>query len=220
MCTFVPGLRWERFAISFSRWWKCASNLTALGHLWEDIVAASLVVKYMLRRCWAKQPMLRLSYMYDLAPNTHAAIVLSGIYVDFSYGLKYPLKEITVTSKLEKCLYVNRCKLTAHHDMIAASSPLPTAIQCKNSMLAPRAEQLQSQMGDHYLLWFAPGIDEDNKDAPVRYQSMLIQEGLRADKVGFLSGAGCVCPFTLDFLIVMKGLLKQRHKDWKDVDFW
>jgi len=220
MREFVPGLRWDRFAISFSRWWLSVSNLTDLGHLWEDIVAASLVVKYMLRKLHVGRSTIRLSNIYDLAPKAHAAPVLSEIFVDLSQGLRYTKKEVTVKSKLEKCLYVNRCNSIAHHDLIAASTPLRTAIQCKNSLLAPRAEQLRAQMGDHPLLWFAPGINEDNEDAPVQYQSMLIQEGLRAHKVGFLSGAGCVCPFTMDFLLVLKGMLKQRHESLKVVDFW
>lgn len=105
MCRIVPGLRWNRFDISFSRWWRSASNLMDFGHLWEDIVvAASLVVKYMLHKIRVGRSIIRLSHIYDLATNAQATPVLSKIFVDFSEGLKYPKEEATVDSKLEKCL--------------------------------------------------------------------------------------------------------------------
>jgi len=139
--------------------------------------------------------------------------VMEAIQVDFSDGLECnPPAEVTVhTTGLAKAVYVNRSKPTAKHDIILPANT-PTAIQCKHTLFWPTASQLRTQLeGTHTLLWFAPGFDEDASTLPVAFQDKCVVSKLQKGQLAFLSGAGCVSHFTIDFLLIMKGLLQQQH---------
>ena len=213
---FVPGLAWRRLCTSFGRWWAASTNLTDMGNIWEDIVSTSFAVKYFL---WKYEnpdkSVVPLSKIYDLAPSAQAYALISSLKVDFTHGLKYPTNEAKVQSYLSNvpAVYVNRKRPTARHDILPFAMK-PTAIQCKNTLYLPEVNALKSQLkGKHCLLWLSPGLTEDHPNPPVAFQDRGLV-GKIEKKVGFLSGAGCVCPFTMDFLILMKSLLSQLHVDF------
>jgi hypothetical protein len=62
--------------------------------------------------------------------------------------------------------------------------------------------------GVERLLWFYIGRDEDDNRPPVEYQVDEVERAIVEGRLAFLSGAGCASPLVLDYLILMKKLVK------------
>ncbi len=84
--------------------------------------------------------------------------------------------------------------------------------QAKSSLADPAASALVAQISRcRILLWFYPGRDEDNSNAPTNYRTGKVKEKIAMKQLVFLSGAGCVSPLALDFVILMKNLAAAVH---------
>ena len=55
------------------------------------------------------------------------------------------------------------------------------------------------------LLWFYIDFDEDQWCPPVEFKAERIVDALARDRLGFLSGSGCVSPLSLDIIKSLKG---------------
>jgi len=154
-----------------------------------------------------------MSNIYAIASTAQAHTLVSSLTVDFSSGIQRPSNEVTIdTHPLLPAVYLNRRSPTAHHDMICYTTPGPAASQCKHSLTDPKGGDVAKQLaGTDILLWFYLGRDEDSNVPPKKYNNEIVQQKMNEDKLGFLSGAGCASPFALDFLILMKKLVKSIH---------
>lgn len=207
----VPGLQWQHLCQGFSNWWAASTSLTKLGVLYEDLVIASLAAKYALwKDCnGPASNLVSLKEIYAIDNTAQARDLVASIKVDLSQGICYPdLHAVTATmGGLSPAVHVNRNFPTAYHDFILPSVP-PTAAQCKHSLAAPAGTDIKPQLaGSDRLLWFYLGCDEDCTEPPKKYRIDDVQDKLDRHKLGFLSGAGCVGPFALDCLILMKKLI-------------
>jgi len=212
--SLVPGLEWKHLLISFEGWWTSALCLSEIGNMWEDLLAASLAVVYQLWQLENPgQASCALSQIYEIATKAQAFTLVDSMKVNFSQGIKYPDHEVTTNQNIGLAIYVNRNAPTSHHDIIMYSSPSPVAVQCKHSLQAPTANQLTQPLeGAQRLLWFYLGYDEDDSKPPKQFKGELIQSKIKAIELGFLSGAGCISGLNIDFLILMKKLVKTMQQ--------
>ena len=199
----VPGLSWTWLCPTFASVWLATLNLTQLGDIYEDIIAASLASKFRLLRQTKPDGTVLLTDIYDIDSKAQAYPLVSSIPIDLSGGIEFPATEATATTH-RPAVQVNRNSPTAHFDMI-----LPPPVQAKHSLTDPSGTDIAPQLeGTDCLLWFYLGCDEDHSDPPKKYRSPMVLSKMREHKLGFLSGAGCVSPLALDFLILMKKHVK------------
>jgi len=205
--TLVPGLNFCNLRLSFSRFWTATSNLTELGKIWEDLIAASLASKYCLwKQLHPNDEICVLSDIYHIEKTAYASQLLSSLHVNFSQGIKYLDSEVSCSDMIDPAIYVNGEVTTAHHDIIIWASSKNVAIQCKHSLSVPTAAKVKKQLnGTEHLLWFSLGTNEDLPN-PLKFKDKRVCKAIKGYKVVFLSGAGCVGPFNFDLCVLMKKL--------------
>jgi len=206
----IPGIQLEDLLVYSKKWWKMALNIHTIGTFWEKLITSSLAVKYYLHQLDSPGEYLPLTKIYKLSNSAQAYPLLTLFSVNLSEGVIVPEKEVTVRDILSKAIYHNS-QQNAHHDIILSANPNNIAIQCKYSFYDPGGDAISSQLvGCKYLLWFYLGCDEDSSDAPKNYKTEMVISALKENQLGFLNGAGCASPLSIDLLILLKEIVLQR----------
>lgn len=203
----VPGLQWMQLFPTFTHWWWAALNIHDVGAMWEDVLASSLAVRYYLTsQCNPHGPWYKFTEIYQLEATTQGAQVLSSLEVDFHQGILRPSVEVNASTHLDSAIHINSKFPVAHFDIILQTKPLVAIIQAKNTLHRPKIAAIKKQAkGSHVLLWVSPGHDEDSAE-PTKFKDAMIVSKLQQHRLAFLSGAGCVSPMNMDFIILMKHL--------------
>jgi hypothetical protein len=210
----VPGLRWQHLFPSFTCWWWKSLNTNDVGCVWKDLLAAFLAVHYFLHKhCSRKGDWCRFSDIYTLVPNVHASNIVSNVSVNLSKGIVHPVVEATTHSNLAHAVTVNSNIHNARYNFTLPTQSSGNMMgQAKNLLIGPIAAALIAQIRhSRILLWFYPSHDEDDSHAPTNYRFSLVKEKMARHELVFLSGAGCVSPLALDFVILMKNLATAVH---------
>jgi len=226
MTQLVPGLYFDNLFIYSKKWWSSAFSLNAVGDIWENLVASSLVVKYCLHTLEkSPKPDIPLSDIYYTSKRAQAYPMISKLKVNFSDGIQFPLKEVTANDNPYPNALVHNCNIhKAHHDIIIRD----TAVSCKCTLRDPQGKTIELQLdGCENLLWFYPGLKEVKGEdvnevelppvkgedvnevelPPVNYRKEKVKDALARNCLGFLSGAGCVSHLSHEMIILLKKLV-------------
>jgi hypothetical protein len=215
----VPGLILDDLYIYTHKWFEQSLLLTDLGLLWEKLIVSSLAVKYYLTHIKDNRDYLFLSEIYELDDGAQAKPILSKFMVNFCDGIIRQKKEILWNeSSLLKAIYHNIEFQNAHHDIILAAKEYDgtkmvecnIAVQCKNSLIKPKAGAISSQLTCDYLLWFYPKCHADHP--PKNYTTNDVKKALQNKRLGFLSGCGCASILYVDLIRVLKKMAKKNEK--------
>ena len=165
--------------------------------LFEQLLTASLAVKYYLYRKYRRQTSVQFTSLY-ICSEEESLTLLKNRTLDFSDGIDCPKIEATIeTSQLAHAVTRNSSIRSAHHDMILYSNEGPIPVQVKASFTRPTTADIEIQLKANkrsdvtapVLIWMSLG---DFTVGSLRDKF--------SDRVVFLNGSGVCNGMSIDML--------------------
>ena len=192
----VPNVNLTHLFLDFSD--ICVADSHRLGMLFEELLTASLAVKYYLCRITENVPDITFNQIYYPSQAEQSTGQLDQRVIDFSEGIVSPTVEATIeTSPLAHAVTRNNNNRNAHHDMILYSKEGPIAVQVKASFNNPSKTDITKQL---------KASNGSDVDVPVLiWMSLGDLTGTQVKRafshqVAFLDGSGVCSPTSLDIL--------------------